>query len=106
MEKELSFKQMMLSPVLKKGKGRNDELIGKFGDDCFRRLELTGIITHTKRNTIYLNDWFLTKKGKNFVDLFDDKYTIFDRISDWFIVHVLFGKTRWMKIQETLNMYK
>ncbi len=106
MEKELSFKEIMQSPVIKKKRGKNDDLIKEIGEKRFRDLELTGFVTHTKRNTIYLNNWFLTKRGKDFVDLFDNKYTLLDRISDWFIVHILFGKTRMMKIQETLNMYK
>jgi len=106
MGKELMFKEMMKSPILKKGKGKDDDLINEFGEKGFRRLELLGVITHKKRNTIYFDKWFVTKSGKRWIDLFDDKYTIFDRINDWFIVHILFGKTRWMKMRDTLSMYE
>lgn len=108
---ELSFKQIMQHPLVRKGRGRLDELTEAIGEKGVRRLQLMGEITSMKpktwyrMETWYMNHWFLTKQGKRWVKLFDERYTIWDRINDFFVVYVLFGKTRFDKIRETLALY-
>lgn len=111
MEKEITFKEMFQSPILKKGKGKIKDLEAEFGENNVKRLFGLGCITSRKPKTWYrpceiwyMNHWFLTKQGKRSVKLFDDRYTIWDRINDFIVVYILFGKTRFDRIRETISM--
>ena len=109
---ELTFKQIMQHPLLKKNRGKLSELEAAIGENGVRRLKAYGYITskkpktwYRKCETWYLNDWFLTKEGKESRKLYDDRYTIIDRINDFILVYVFIGKTRYDRIKETLEIF-